>query len=159
MAISNQAVKWYEGLPPEKMETQRLIYGVPRYRRLSYGWALYAARRWQEAKGIFEKIDKGPVDSFEWLINTGVVAARLGDREKALQVSDWLKSIKRPFFFGRPAYNRACIAAIQGNKEEAVALLREALSQGYQYYYVHTDMDFESIRDYPPFIELIRPKG
>jgi hypothetical protein len=55
-----------------------------------------------------------------------------------------------------------------GDKERAVALLRDAIAQGsgteddldaygYGFIYAHS-MDMESLRGYPPFEELIKPK-
>ena len=61
--------------------------------------------------------------------------------------------------------NDVFIAALLGEKELAVRLLQEALSQGVLYqlqlglYYIHPNMDLEPLYDYPPFQELIKPKG
>ena len=47
-----------------------------------------------------------------------------------------------------------------GEKERAVALLKEAFSQGLDYgVYLHRDIDLEPLWDYQPFKELLRPKG
>ncbi len=44
--------------------------------------------------------------------------------------------------------------------EQAVVLLRDAFNQGFYIpSFVHGDMDLDSLRDYPPFQELVRPKG
>ena len=52
---------------------------------------------------------------------------------------------------------------------QAITLLRVAISQGLMpldlaqglgyAMLLHRDIDFESMRDYPPFQELLRPKG
>ena len=43
--------------------------------------------------------------------------------------------------------------------ERAIALLWEALGQGYPHFHgLHTDLAFASLRDYPPFEELVKPK-
>ena len=40
-----------------------------------------------------------------------------------------------------------------------MALLREAFAKGYPHAHaLHTDLAFESLRDYAPFEELLRPK-
>jgi hypothetical protein len=62
-----------------------------------------------------------------------------------------------------PTFHRTRLATILGDRDRAVALFRQALDQGYDGIYgygygVHADPDFESLRDYPPFRELIRPK-
>ncbi len=55
---------------------------------------------------------------------------------------------------------RARIAAVLEDRDDAMDLLRRAIDQGvYDAYGLHRDIDFESLRDYPPFQELLRPKG
>jgi TolB-like protein len=160
MAIYNEATRWYEHLSPEDMKLNRLVYGQ----------ALYGARRWQEAIEIFEELDRGLADSLDppeeiltariWI---GTTAARLGDRHRALEISEWLGNIKQTYRNGGPSYNRACIAAILGDKERAVNFLKESAAQGYfalgRWMITDWDFDLESLRDYPPFQEFIRPKG
>jgi len=38
-------------------------------------------------------------------------------------------------------------------------LIRQATKQGYAYDYLHPCEDFESLADYPPYIQLMKPKG
>jgi hypothetical protein len=77
-----------------------------------------------------------------------------------MRISEELAVIDRRFLFGRPTYWRACIAALLGEKERAVALLKEAFSQGRRYgVSLHRDIDLEPLWDYPPFKDLLRPKG
>ena len=76
-----------------------------------------------------------------------------------MRISGELRDIDRPYMFGNHTYWRACIAALLGEKEEAMNLLREALAQGVSYTRLHPDMDLEPLWDYPPFQELIKPKG
>jgi hypothetical protein len=41
-----------------------------------------------------------------------------------------------------------------------VSLLRDAFAQGVAHgAYLHADIDLEPLREYPPFQELLRPKG
>jgi hypothetical protein len=45
-------------------------------------------------------------------------------------------------------------------KEEAVELLRQSFSQGKEYdVFLIQEADFEPLRDYAPFRELMKPKG
>jgi hypothetical protein len=83
----------------------------------------------------------------------------MGDREGALKISKQLEEYKRPYLFGNPTYWRARIAALIGDKEGAVNLLRQAIKQGYSYSSLHPVEDFESLTDYPPYIQLMKPKG
>ncbi len=147
----DQAIQWYRSRPAEEMDSL-LRYG--------YGLTLYDARRWEEAKSIFEELAKKLPDNIEYQRYVGCIAARQGNREKALKVSEWLKNLKQPYLFGKHTYYRACIAAILGEKDQAVTLLKDSFLQGYAYgLYLHTDFDFESLWDYPPFTELLKPKG
>jgi hypothetical protein len=88
------------------------------------------------------------------------LAARRGDREGATRIFEELGKIERPYLFGNHLYWRACIAALLGEKERAVALLKEAFSQGLDYgVYLRQEIDLEPLWDYPPFKDLLRPKG
>jgi len=146
-----QAIQWYRSRSTEEMDSL-LRYG--------YGLTLYDARRWEEAKSIFEELAKKLPDNIEYQRYVGCIAARQGDREKALKVSEWLKNLKKPYLFGKHTYYHACIAAILGEKDQAVTLLKDSFLQGYAYgLYLHTDFDFGSLWDYPPFTELLKPKG
>jgi hypothetical protein len=58
---------------------------------------------------------------------------------------------------------RARIAALSGNRAEAVRLLQR-VTDNFQIantpsLFLSEDPDFDSLRDYPPFQELVRPKG
>jgi hypothetical protein len=47
-----------------------------------------------------------------------------------------------------------------GERDTAVTLLRQAFAEGLDYgIWLHRDMDLESLRDYEPYQELVRPKG
>jgi serine/threonine protein kinase/tetratricopeptide (TPR) repeat protein len=155
MAMLDQAIQWNKSRPVEEMTASR---------REGYAITLYDARRWDEAKSVFEELaSKSPKESsagwgYEgWL---GLIAARQGDRVKAMAVSEWLKGLKLPYLFGGNTYNRACIAALLGDKDQAITLLKESFLQGETYNTgLHRDFDFESLWDYPPFKEILKPKG
>jgi hypothetical protein len=83
----------------------------------------------------------------------------LGEREVALRISEELSKIERSYIYGNHTYWRACIASVLGEKELAVRLLRESLNQGQTYSRLYSDIDLEPLYDYPPFKELIKPKG
>ena len=150
MTSFDQAIQWYRSRPAEEMDPLRSAYGL----------TLYDARRWEEAKSIFEELAKKFSGNIWYQRYVGCIAARQGDRGKALKVSEWLKNLKQPYLFGEHTYYRACIAAILGEKDQAVTLLKDSFLQGYTYgLYLHRDFDFESLWDYPPFKELLKPKG
>ncbi len=154
MTLLDEAIRWYESQPSEKLDSLRE----------SYALTLNIARRWDKAKTGYEKLAKKfPKDSADgWGYESvlGIIAARQGDRTRAMEVSEWLKNLKLPYLFGANTYQRACIAAILGDKEQAVALLKESFLQGSEFSIgMHRDFDFESLWDYPPFIEFLKPKG
>ena len=98
-------------------------------------------------------------DQMDYLGYVGAVAARQGNRDQALRVAQTLERVTRPYLFGRPTVWRARIAALLGERDGAVALLREAFAKGYPHAHaLHTDLAFEALRDYPPYQELLRPK-
>jgi tetratricopeptide (TPR) repeat protein len=126
--------------------------------RYNLARSYYSAEKWQEAEGLFSALLGEYPDSIGIMGYLGCVAARLGNREEAGRISKELGSIKRPYLFGNHIYWQACIAALLGEKERAVGLLREALSKGVSYTRLHPDIDLEPLWDYPAFIELIKPK-
>jgi len=122
--------------------------------------SLYLAERWQEAEAIFEVLSAEDPDNIDYIGFLGALAARRGNSEGARQISEKLKRIERPYLFGNHTYWRACIDALLGERKQAVTLLRESFAQGGSYgVYLHNDVDLESLRDYEPFKELLRPKG
>jgi len=91
---------------------------------------------------------------------TGCYAARSGNTAKARAMSDLLADVDEPYAFGGPTYARACIAARLGEKDLAIQLLRNALSEGFAYGVdFHRDQDLEPLWDDPEFREIVNPKG
>jgi tetratricopeptide (TPR) repeat protein len=151
LRIADRAVRWMQERPNE--EKTRKDY------REILGQTYYLSEKWPESQVIYEGLSKEDPENPSYLRMLGALAARRGDREEALRISKQLEDIKKPYLYGYPAYHRACIASLLGEKEAAMRLLREAVSQGRYYGYLYLDMDLEPLRDYPPFKELIRPKG
>jgi hypothetical protein len=90
----------------------------------------------------------------------GLLAARKGNLKEARKISDELKKMSRPYLFGRHTYWCTRIASLLGKKQRAVELLRESFAQGNRYgTYLHQIIDVEPLKDYPPFKELMRPRG
>jgi len=113
-----------------------------------------------EAAALIDSLRQEFPDSVGVHGQEGVIAARLGDTEKALRISDELDAINRPYLFGNPTGWRARIAAVLGDREQAVSLLRETYERGFPFgtWLLH-ERDLDSLRNYPPFQEWIRPKG
>jgi tetratricopeptide (TPR) repeat protein len=127
---------------------------------------LYAAERWEEARAAYAGLHGADSMNVDFLGGLGVSEARLGHRGEAGALAGRLATINPPFSVGRSAYWRARIAALLGDRDRAVALLREAIAQGISCAVrwgppiedCHREMDFESLRGYAPFDELLRPK-
>jgi Flp pilus assembly protein TadD len=122
--------------------------------------ALALAGRGEEARAVVERLAGEKPDDPNYLGHLGVPAAGRGDRAGAQRVSAQLDALTQPYLRGRHTLWRVRIAAALGERERAVALLRDALQQGQGYNALfHTVVDFEPLRDYAPFRELLRPKG
>ena len=172
MVASERAVTWWEAQPQPEQEDFRPILVD----------ALILADRWIEAKTVagtlleeFDSLD-GEVEEegrrsrggIWWgdsslvvsLGRVGTLAARLGDEYEAQRIADRLRDFDSSCPAGGRTYERACIASQLDNRDEAVQLLKKAVSQGYWGFWgMETDLNLEPLRDHPEFIELMRPKG
>jgi serine/threonine protein kinase/tetratricopeptide (TPR) repeat protein len=151
LELLERTIKWLEARPRE--ETQAKDY------RSMLADAFYISGRWGDARSLYEGLLKDNPMDLGYLAYCGSLAARRGDKEEALRISKRLEDMKRPYLFGKDAYNRACIASLLGEKEIAVRLLQEAIAQGYYFDSLYIDVDLEPLRDYSPFKELMKPKG
>ena len=146
------AIEWAEGRPEAEKKTEA--------RRRFYANALYFAGRWDEAGTIFESLAAEDPEDIDYQGYLGTLAARNGDRQEAMNIFEGLGKLDRPFLLGNHLYWQACIASLLGEKDRAVALLKEAFSQGLEYgIFLHRDIDLEPLWDYPPFKDILRPKG
>ncbi len=90
---------------------------------------------------------------------TGVIYARKGEKEKAERMITKLESIKKPFDYGNTPYNQARIAANLGEKERALTLLRQSLSEGMKFFNSISfteDIDLMMLHDDPEFEKLLK---
>jgi tetratricopeptide (TPR) repeat protein len=127
----------------------------------SQSYALCVAGRWDEAREPLEELRKRGWNPVIVAGALGVIAANTGDQEEALRIFDELHGDPGdPRSASNRSARRAAIAAQLGEKDRAVDLLAEAFSQGKEYsYYTHINIGLEPLWDYPPFQELIEPKG
>jgi serine/threonine protein kinase/TolB-like protein len=161
LKMASRAVDWYRSRVGEEAKQEDTRSGL--------GDALYQAERWEEAKALLATLAAEHPDNIFYKGRLGTIAARLGDRAKARRIAEELRRLDRPYLYGNHTFRSARIIALLGDKERAVALLREAVAQGsggseepdeygYGFIYRHS-MDLEPLRGYPPFEELIKPKG
>ena len=82
----------------------------------------------------------------------GVLSARLGRTAEADSIAARLVADPRPYTFGAPRMWAARIAAVKGDREGAVALIRQALQEGYaRLHSLHAEHDLESFATSRPF--------
>jgi tetratricopeptide (TPR) repeat protein len=151
-AMAVRAIAWYRSLP--SAETAKVNA------RADLGLALTLSGRTEEARSVYEKLAAEHPDDVKYRGSLGVLAAGRGDRPAAQRISEELRIIERPRLFGASTYQRARIAAILGERDRAAELLGQAFAQGLGFSLnIHRDTAFEGVRDYPPFREVVRPKG
>ncbi len=158
--VFDRAIAWHEA---QAGGTARPEQMGPNHVR-----ALYAAGRSEEVRSSLRfLLDSVPgvMDSLqnvaaEAMGRLGVLVARRGERDEAMRWSDELARLTYQYEAGATFLWRARIAAVLGDRDQAVNLLRERASRGHSYTlsWTHRDADLESLYDYQPFIDLIRPK-
>ena len=138
---------------------------------------LYAGERWDEARQVCTALLAKHPDEPDALATLASLAARRGDREAAERLAvrlgrakliDWdVGLIFAPSRAVAAAQleqlTRAHIAALTGQREEAVRLLQAEADRWVLLDplpdQLHWDPDFASLRGYPPFEALLRTKG
>lgn len=133
------------------------------------GAALYWAGRWDAASAIFHQLTGYAKFAVRAHGVLGVLAARREDRAEANAADAWLAGVDPRHCRGEVSVWRARIAAALGERERAVELLDQAFAEGQTQDYSGTygpgmgwfrlDPHFEPLRDFPPFVALMRPKG
>jgi hypothetical protein len=120
---------------------------------------LYALGRWPQASAQLFSLRRADSTNVDYLGMTGLVFSRTGQRKLAQAVADTLVQRRRPYDRGAASLYRARIAATLGDREGAVARLREAFAEGAPYDLgLHRDIDLELLRGYGPFERLVRGK-
>ena len=75
-----------------------------------------------------------------------------------MRVAAVLEAWRGPYQLGLETEGRARIEAALGDRERAVSLLRKAFAQG-RVYTVYTHWSMPGLWRFPPFLDLLRPKG
>ena len=89
------------------------------------------------------------------------LAACGGSRAEAQKIADSLARLAQPFLRGEHLFQRARILGALGDGDGAVRALQAAFGQGRGWRGVgmHLDPAFNPVRNHPPFVELMKPKG
>jgi len=148
-AVFDAAIAWYQSRPQDSEES-----------RAELAWVLYEGERWDDARRVYGELAGEHPEDPAYMAALGRLAARRGDREDALRISEALRSLRDPPFPTlEHTIERAKIAALLGDLEEAVTLIQvvDRAMPGLEW--LHHDIDFESLRDYPSFQELVRVQG
>ena len=152
LALAARAEEWYRGRLESQPDSTLWLDG-----RLN---ALRLAERWDEAATVCRGLAARSPQDPDYLGFLGALAARAGNRDEAMRISAELRQLSGPYLFGEHTYRRACIAALLGDRQGAVDLLRKAFAEGRVISgNIHREMDLEPVWDYAPFKELLRPRG
>ena len=148
-SILQRSLSWFQSRPADELGRHRRAVAT------SY----YLLEDWDAAEDVFDVLAVESPGRADLLGPIGTIAARRGDRKRALEIAHLLSSMDAPYAFGEPALWRARIAAQLGDPGEAVELLRLALEEGaWDLPRFHTDPDLEPLRDFTPFRELLEPR-
>lgn len=152
LAQARRAVDWHltraGGVDPE----QSLREGLAR--------ALYVAERWHEAAELFAALAREHPSNILYKGAVGRSAARVGNIALARRIEEELRRPVLPHDRAQASYIRACIAAILGERRQAVDLLREAFTLGLHHgIHIHNNPDLESLTGDASFLDLVRPAG
>jgi tRNA A-37 threonylcarbamoyl transferase component Bud32/tetratricopeptide (TPR) repeat protein len=150
-AVAAELADWIRARPSQEAQTVVMRSALAR--------ALYAAERWDEARMLVDTLVARYPESIGLLGLRGRIAARLGDSATAQAASSALLAAAHSSRETN-ALTRAKIAALLGQREVAIRLLRDAVAQGeMQALRMREDPDLLGLRNYPPFETLVRPVG
>lgn len=150
--LIDRAIRWFASRPAAEaalLETRR-----------QHARAAYDAGRWSLADSLFRQLLRDDRDGIaDHRAMLGAIAAHRGDTTEARRWLSVLQELTRSV--NRPRedaiFGQARIAAVLGNTDEAVRLLREAL--GGQGQDLHADADFAALAADSAYQRFVRPKG
>ena len=152
LAIAARGLAWLDA-QPHALRTS--VAG-----RVRRGDFLYLHGDWEQARTTFAALAADSMDVVEALGYQGTTAAHLGDGDRARAFAERLAALPSARSSPDATAWRARIAAVLGQRDEAVRLLRQAFTEGLGYgIWLHCDPDFESLHGFTPFDEVLRPAG
>jgi tetratricopeptide (TPR) repeat protein len=151
--LLERAIAWYRQQPPTLARS--------RVQRGGLAMVTYYAGHLDEAQSLASRLGTTGPDSTAVVTLLGVIAARRGDTATAHAMESRLAHDQGRYArYEPPPLGRARIAAALGDRERTVELLRVSLARGHWYTWLdlHAVPEFESLRTYAPFEEMVRPK-
>jgi eukaryotic-like serine/threonine-protein kinase len=150
--VASQLADWIRERPEGLRATMTMRSALAR--------ALYNAGRVDEARILVDSLVADYPGSAGLLGLQGRIAARRGDRPGADAAAAALTQISSESQDPATPLTRARIAALLGDRESAMRWLRESVALGeVPLLRIREDPDLLSLRDYPPFVALVRPVG
>jgi len=162
--------RWLEWLEaqeaegPVKEEEPRVLLRTCRARALELAdrqeeareeWTSLAAESWEP--NAFTRLFRLTPSFF--LSRTALAAARDGDGEEAREAAALLAGKGGTYSYGSRSLFHAELASLLGDRDAAIAALRQALREGYPYpLSLHRDAAFDPIRGDEEFEELVYPE-
>jgi tetratricopeptide (TPR) repeat protein len=147
-----RALDWLRSRPVDQQATPAARVALTR--------VLCHAGEPARGRAAIEPLAQAFPDTLRFAGLLAVCAARAGDTVTATRLARQLEADRRPYLFGDHLYWAARVAAVIGQRERAVGLLRQAFAGGLRFSVdIHAEPDFASLRGYAPFDELLRPKG
>ncbi len=130
------------------------------WQRLRYVQLLTMLGRLDEALEIMLALNEEIPDDDDVLGWLGIVATEHGDKKAAERFSTMLRDLDHPYLLGWDSFYRAGIAAHLGRSDEAMGLLREAFSRGYEWNIgLHGSLELKPLRNHPEFEAILNPDG
>ena len=150
-SVLNAGISWLD----DRSRTAPLS----RAERFTRGRLLYALGRWKEAEGVGDSLVSADFTNADYLGLRGASAARVHDTVTARRDLSRLEAFPRSYNLGVASFAAARVAAVLGQRDTAVALLRRSLAEGHEYdVWAHREPDLESLHSLPEYQAMVRIK-
>jgi tetratricopeptide (TPR) repeat protein/tRNA A-37 threonylcarbamoyl transferase component Bud32 len=127
-----------------------------------YGRALFLAGRRDEAQAVYNALVEETPDHLARRATRAFIAASRGDTTQALRDLEWFEQLEpAEGEVGHALYRRGLIVGALGAPDRATELVRASYEER-DWRFAWRDrvwFEVDPLRDYPPFQELMRPKG
>jgi tRNA A-37 threonylcarbamoyl transferase component Bud32/TolB-like protein/tetratricopeptide (TPR) repeat protein len=146
-ALGRRVVDWHRQHPNANATGSRLL-------QEGRAWLLLGGL--DSAGRVFERWAARDTGSIAAKGNLGLVLAMQGDSTRARVIADSLGTVRRKWLFGVNTYYRGAILGALGDREAAVRLIRQSVTEGQSRGALHYSSSTRSLRGYPPFDALAR---